>query len=359
MRRSGAERGQTAVDYVGILVLVVLIALGLLEAGLGTRVAQIVGSAADSIGQQSVPGANGGGLGAGGSGSSGSSPAAGGDASASAGSDWIPCNTRPELPGCALQVAVAPNGFREGVRDRARQRYRTAMRNMRNSGARAGTPEFERLRAEVQNARDDLVRSRAITEHPLLKGLAGARKFFDPRFDDVAPAVGKLRSGLREIPSQSLRSPSSGAAARGANRFLGGLGKFGRGLGAVGVAFGAYTNVRADGVGKGLTKTAAGAVGGWAAATGVGMACAAVGVATAGVGAVACGVGALAASVGAGMVASKAAGWAWDQGSAAVHWGGHQISRGVSAVARTASKPLEAVGKGLSRLGSALRPGFL
>jgi hypothetical protein len=58
------------------------------------------------------------------------------------------------------------------------------------------------------------------------------------------------------------------------------------------------------------------------------------------------------------MVASKAAGWAWDRGSDLVNWGGHQISSGVQSVAHKVSGPLKTAGKGLSSVGHALS-GFL
>jgi hypothetical protein len=273
----------------------------------------------------------------------------------------IPCNTKKELPSCGLSAAVAPNGFREGIKDRARDRYRTAMRNMRNTSARPGSPEWNRLQNEVNNAKNDLIRSRKITENPLLKNLAGARKFFDPRGKDISAGLDKLNSGLKRAPTTGvpvkptvgLRPPASAAS-----KFLGGLGKFGKGLGFVGVAFGAYSNIKNDGIGKGLFETGGGALAGWGAATGVGALCVAAGVATAGVGAVACGLGAIGASVIAGGIGSKVAGWAWDRGADAVSWTGHQISSGVSALADKAKGPLESAGKGLSKVGHAIT-GFL
>jgi hypothetical protein len=95
-----------------------------------------------------------------------------------------------------------------------------------------------------------------------------------------------------------------------ASKFAKGLSKFGKGLGIVGTAIGAYSNITNDGVGKGVTETAGGLLGGYAAGSVAAAGCAAL--AVTGVGAVACGAGVLIVGIAGSEVGKRAAGWVYD-----------------------------------------------
>ena len=105
----------------------------------------------------------------------------------------------------------------------------------------------------------------------------------------------------------------------------------------VGTAIGAYSNITNDGVGKGVTATAGGLLGGYAAGSLAAAGCAAL--AVTGVGAVACGVGVLAVGIVGSEAGRRAAGWVYDDALAPA---GKAIGDGVSEAAGVLSDGFDA-----------------
>jgi len=168
---------------------------------------------------------------------------------------------------------------------------------------------------------------------------------------------------FRQIKAPSS-APSSRSAARGvlsASRST--LGRVVKGAGILGTAVGAYGDVKKDGLGKGLTKTAAGVGASYATGAAVAAGCAAVGLATLGVGAVACGAVAIGASVVTSKYAKDAAGWAYDHAPQAARavkdFAGDAIRAETEAIThpvKTVAAGAKRISEGLDDVGSALNP---
>ena len=92
-------------------------------------------------------------------------------------------------------------------------------------------------------------------------------------------------------PKPNTSSGAPKTPNKAASTVLKHAGKFTKGLAVVGTAVSAYTNIKNDGVGKGVTKTAGGALGAYGFGAAAAAGCAAL--AVTGVGAVACGAGVL------------------------------------------------------------------
>ena len=162
-----------------------------------------------------------------------------------------------------------------------------------NSGARPGTPEYDRLVRARAGAVDEYLATKPTANNKALRALNNTKKLLDPRVKDAETAAKALkdlqagRGASKAIPKPGLPNTASGGptAAGSASKFLKGASKVGKGLGIVGTALGLYTNVSNDGVSKGVTETAGGVAGAWGASTVAAMGCAAL--AVTGVGAVA------------------------------------------------------------------------
>ena len=251
------------------------------------------------------------------------------------GDDDALCLGSAKEAGNCLLAARAPNTVSEAITERARDRVRQAQRDLYNSSARPGSPEYTRLVAARQSAIRELVSSRRITDNLIVKPLAQVRKVVDPRYQDFRKGFDRASETLRgpktNAPVPLKPNTSSGGPVKPspASRFLKGLGKVGKGLGVAGTALSLYDNVNNDGVAKGVTKTAGGVAGAWGAGAAVTAGCVAVGVATAGVGGLACAGVALAASYFGGKYGSQVAGWAYDRGEDVVSFAGDEVFKPV------------------------------
>ena len=210
---------------------------------------------------------------------------------------------RQEAGNCLL-AARAPNTVSETITERARDKVRQAQRNLYNSSARPGSPEYTRL-VEARYEGDQGPRQQPPDHQQLHRqaARAGPQGSSTRAIEDIqARASTARRETLRgtktNAPVPLKPNTSSGGPVKPspASKFLKGLGKVGKGLGVAGTALSLYDNVKNDGVAKGLTKTAGGVAGAWGAGAAVTAGCAAVGVATAGVGGLACAGVALGAS---------------------------------------------------------------
>ena len=411
-RGQSSQSGQAVAEYAALLVLVALLFAAMFGLGLAGRITAWAEGAVGLVTDQSRHGASlggpgqgsggrggsGGGQGGqggsgqggrGGSGQSGSGQSGSGQGgrggSAQSGSgqggrggsaqsgpggpgrqhDHIPCDTASEA-GLCLMAAGAPNTIHETVRDRAHERYQDAARAYADSDAPSGSPEYERLKSNLDESLTDLRRSRSITDNRLLRGASRLRQLINPRPKDVAPAIQRLRDtvshhdfGATPPRVGTTEPPATGAA----QRVLSQLGKFGKGLGVAGVALSAYDNIHRDGVGKGVTKTVAGAAGAYGAGTLITAGCAALGIATAGVGAVACAGAVLVGGYFGGKYASQFGGWAYDHaGAAASAVNDHvfkPVAQSVSGAVNGFVSGARDAAHGFGRALSALRPGFL
>jgi hypothetical protein len=250
--------------------------------------------------------------------------------------------------GNCLLAARAPNTVSEKITERARDKVRLAQRDLYNSSARPGTPEYTKLVNARQQAIRDLVNSRRITDNLLVKPLSQIRKVVDPRVQDIQAGMTKAGKGASSSkPAVPLKpNTSSGGPVKPspASRFLKGLGKVGKGLGIAGTALSLYDNVNNDGLAKGLTKTAGGVAGAWGAGAAVTAGCAAIGVATAGVGGLACAGIALGASYLGGKYGSKIAGWGYDRAKDVANFANDHVFEPVSHATTTAVNKVKDVG---------------
>ena len=218
----------------------------------------------------------------------------GGPTAAEEEEDVALCLGSAKEAGNCLLAARAPNTVSEKITERARDKVRQAQRDLYNSSARPGSPEYKRLVEARQSAIRELVNSRRITDNFVVKPLSQVRKVVDPRYQDFRKGFDRASEALRgpktNAPVPLKPNTSSGGPVKPspASKFLKGLGKVGKGLGVAGTALSLYDNVKNDGVAKGITKTAGGVAGAWGAGAAVTAGCVAVGVATAGVGGLAC-----------------------------------------------------------------------
>jgi hypothetical protein len=407
-----SERGQTASEYMGILLLVAVIVGALIASDVDGRIARAASDAVALVaggngnggsgptgsgghpagpgsgptqpggpgsgpggGPGSAPGANpsggpgGGPGGSGGNRSGGPSgnpsggPGSGPGGNPSGGSGQTPEQEEKRIALClgsaaeagnCLLAARAPNAVSEKITERARDRVRLAQRNLYNSSARPGTPEYNDLVAKRAQAIRDLVNSRRITDNFIVKPLAQVRKAVDPRYRDFEKGFDRASKALRGPKTDApvaLRpnTSSAGPIKPGpASRVLKGLGKVGKGLGIAGTALSLYDNVRNDGVAKGITKTAGGVAGAWGAGAAVTAGCAAIGVATAGIGGLACAGVAFGASYLGGKYGSKVAGWAYDRGADAVNFVDDHAVKPIANATKAAAHQVVEVGDKLA-----------
>ena len=196
----------------------------------------------------------------------------------------------------------------------ALDRVDDATKKILSSGLRPGDPGYQALVDARTKAVNEYLATKPTANNKVLRALNNTKKLFDPRFKD-AEAINKALQDLRgKTPTVPPPAPNTASGApktpTAASKVLKGLSKFGKGLGVVGTAIGAYSNVKNDGVGKGLTETASGLAVGYGAGSLAAAGCAAL--AVTGVGAIACGVGVLAVGIAGSEVGKRAGAWVYD-----------------------------------------------
>ena len=362
-----SERGQTAGEYMGILLLVAVIIGALISADVDGKIARatkdmvalIAGGGRTTLaaaaggggaGRSRRPGGPGGTgrprrLGSRGSGGRAAAGGSGGRAAPAAATDRrggerrraLP-RLRPGRPATACVAARAPNAVSEKINERAREKVRHAQRNLYNSSARPGSPRVQRGSSTPARARSaSSYDSRRITNNFVVKPLAQVRKVVDPRYKDI-------RKGF-DRASEALKGPKTNApVAAQAEHVLGRPGqaeprrassstawaRSARAWASPAPRSSLYDNVKKDGVAKGITKTAGGVAGAWGAGAAVTAGCVAIGVATAGVGGLACAGVALGASYFGGKYGSQVAGWAYDRGEDVVNFANEEVFKPVA-----------------------------
>jgi hypothetical protein len=363
-----SERGQTAGEYMGILLLVAVIIGAFIQFDVDGKIAKATGDMVDLIagggkndnggGGGSGPGSNpGGGNNPGGSNNPGGGNNPGGSGNPDGSSEdeqhrILVCLNSTHDAGLCLLAARAPNTVSEKINERARDKVRLTQRNLMNSSARPGTPEYNRLVEERAKAIRDLVNSRRITDNLIVKPLAQVRKAVDPRLQDIQKgfdrASEKLRGPKTTAPVPLKPNLASGGPVKpsAASKFLKGLGKVGKGLGIAGTALSLYDNVKNDGVAKGLTKTAGGVAGAWGAGALVTAGCTAVGVATAGVGGLVCAGVAFGAAYLGGKYGSQIAGWGYDRAKDIGNFTNEHVFKPVGHATEVAVDKVKDVGEG-------------
>src|SRR4051794_32619863 len=137
------------------------------------------GGGSGQPGQPGQPGSGAPGGGPGGNGPGGSAPGGTGPGgTAPRGSGQTPQEQERRIALClgsaaeagdCLLAARAPNAVSEKITERARDRVRLAQRNLYNSSARPGSPEYDGLVAKRAQAIRDLVNSRRITDNFIVK----------------------------------------------------------------------------------------------------------------------------------------------------------------------------------------------
>jgi hypothetical protein len=343
------ERGQGAAEYMGILLLVAVIIGAVISSGLHDRIAAATGDMVELIkggGAQREGGGPGGGGGQG-----GQDPDDGADGTALAA-----CFSSGKAYGYCLKAFDPARYLVETRPNAALDRIDNATKAILNSGARPGTPEFNRLVQARNKAVDDYLATKPTANNKILRAIHNTKKLLDPRYQDIE-AINKEIARLRGVTPAPVPPPRPNTASGGpktstsASRFLKGLNKVGKGLGIVGTGLGLYTNVKNDGVAKGVTKTAGGVAGAYGFGAAAAAGCAAL--AVTGVGAVACGVGVLAAGVVGSEVGSRAAGWVYDNALAPA---GRAIGDVAEGAAGVVADGAEAVKDGAGKVVSALNP---
>jgi hypothetical protein len=297
-----SQRGQTAGEYMGVLLLVAVIIGAFISADVDGQISK---AAKDMVALISGGGKNDNGGGTGGPGGGGNVPGGGNTPGGSQSEEQrktIVCLNSTTAASNCLLAARAPNSVTEKITERAQQKVVDAQKKLYNT-ARPGTPEFEQALKERNAALKEYFDSRRLTHNFVAKPLSQVRKAVDPRFDDIEKGFDRANKALGRTPALKTAprpgdtsfggpvKPSAGA------KVLEHLGKLGKGLGVAGTALGLYNNVTRDGAAKGIFETAAGTAAAYGTGVGITALCGAVGVATAGVGGLACAAVAFAAAI--------------------------------------------------------------
>jgi hypothetical protein len=426
-RRLRAERGQTSVEYVGVFLVACAIVAVLLNAGIGELLAaklkaQIVavstdqesggggsskgGDSSGGSGDSSDGGSGGAGGGSGSGdegGGPGQAPGAGGGGPPGAGTEdsRVPggaagrggeAGPKPPSAGdrsghteppdqtsdvaakcvsgvdaareCADKALDLPAYFAKQRSAAALDRLRRAQRKILTSGARTGSPEFERLVAKRDKARAYYLETKRTARRLPVKVAGWAKKLVGTTPGDLTDVTRAARDRVRapekaapkpatRPTTTSYRGPKTKSAAQ---KVLGGVkqhgGKLVRGLGIAGTVTGAYTNSKRDGIPKGLTETAGQAAGAYGFGTVAAAGCAAL--AVTGAGAVLCGAGVLVVSFAGSEVGKRLGAAAYDNVLAPVGRGLRDAGKAyydnvtkpaVETVAKGAAKVKDGVGK--------------
>lgn len=214
-------------------------------------------------------------------------------------------------PGVGLAVCgfdLATGAARQIVESRhklALKRLGAARRRLLTSGARFGSPEYQRLLEQVRREQRNVRMSRELARNPALRGLAG-----------VNPSGGRVGDRVtgrntRRPPLPTGDPPGSRSAAKTFLDKLGSAGKsVGRKLPVAGTALDLYFNVGDEGLGKGLSQTGGSAL--FAAPVGALGATVCTAAVVTGPGAVACAGVAAAATVAAGEAGRRFGGFFYD-----------------------------------------------
>ena len=346
------ERGQTASEYMGMLLLVAVIIGALIASGLPGAIA---GAAGDMVAK--IKGGNevrdgGGNNPGGGNPGGGNNPGGDGDdggGGASAATALATCVSSGKAYGYCLKAFDPARYFVETRPSKALDRIDDATKKILSSGLRPGDPGYQALVDARTQAVNEYLATKPTANNKVLRALNNTKKLLDPRYKDVEEvnkALQKLRNAPVTPPPVPAPNTSSGAPKTpgAANKVLKGMSKFGKGLGVVGTAIGAYSNIKNDGVGKGVTKTAGGLLGGYAAGSVAAAGCAAL--AVTGIGAIACGVGVLAVGIAGSELGSRAAGWVYDNALAPA---GGAIKDGFNGAVDIAGEGIDKVGEGLDK----------
>ncbi len=352
LRRFGSDRGQTASEYMGVLLIVAVLIGALAGSELPGQLARAIGAQIAKIdGAGPKGGGKGGGKGAPGAPGQPGAPGAGAPNDPNAAAD-------PNAPGApgdpgalAACLSTATIGYCAKVLDPARyfvetrpnaqlDRIQVLTKQLTSGGLRTGTPEFNRVVAEREKAVAAYLKAKKLAGNPGLRAVNRIKQVVDPRIKD-----------FQAKPARKPLKTPSGSAARRVLDFSHKHGsKMVKGAGITGAALSAYTNVKKEGVGKGLTQTAGSIAGGYGAGAIAATGCAAL--AVTGVGAVACGVGVVVIGVAGSELGKRAAGAVYDGAAAGV--------RKVSQVATGAAKEVYKEGKKVLEKGrkvaSALNP---
>jgi len=316
------ERGQTASEYMGMLLLVAVVVGALIASGVPGKIADAASGMIDKISggnEQRAGGSNpGGGNNPGGTGNPGGSDNPdgedGGGGGASAATALATCVSSGKAYGYCLKAFDPARYLVETRPSAALNRIDDATKKILSSGLRPGDPGYQALVDARTKAVNEYLATKPTANNKVLRALNNTKKLLDPRYKDaeeVNRALQKLRGKTPTVPAPAPNTASGAPKTPGAaSKVLNGLSKFGKGLGVVGTAIGAYSNVKNDGVGKGVTETAGGLLGGYAAGSVAAAGCAAL--AVTGVGAIACGVGVLAVGIVGSEAGKRAAGWVYD-----------------------------------------------
>ena len=373
----GCERGQTAAEYMGMLLIVAVIIGALFRSGLPGDIVSATAGMVDKIaggggsggqtgggpgGPGGPGGSQGGPAGTGGPGNQGG-PGGSEDPGGPDGTALAACLSSGKAYGYCLKAFDPARYLVETRPSEQLKRVDAATKALLNSGARPGTPEYERLVRARQQAVTEYLATKPTANSKILRALNNTKKLLDPRArdaEDIAKAARDFQArraaaaGIPKAPPKpGLPNTASGGpkTATSASKFLKGASKVAKGLGVVGTALGLYTNVKNDGVVKGVTETAGGVAGAWGAGTVALMGCAAL--AVTGVGAVACGVGVIAAGVIGSEVGRRATGWVYDNALAPA---GNAIKDVSVGAARKVAEGGKKLAEGAGDVASALNP---
>ena len=318
--RSGLrdERGQGASEYMGMLLLVAVVIGALLGTGLPGAIADAASGMVDKVaGGNETRDTTGGGGGTnpgGGSDEPGGGSGDDGSDTGAAATALATCISSGKAYGYCLKAFDPARYLVETRPSKALSRIDDATKAILNSGLDPRDPKFQALVDARTQAVNEYLATKPTANNTVLRALNNTKKLLDPRYQD-AEEINKALQALRNQPTTvppPRPNTASGAprTTTSASKFLKGLSKFGKGLGVVGTGIGLYSNIKHDGVGKGVTKTAAGLGVGYGLGSAAAAGCAAL--AVTGVGAVACGVGVLAVGIAGSEIGSRAGGWIYD-----------------------------------------------
>jgi hypothetical protein len=262
MPRLRDDRGQTSAEYIGmILVVGAIIAVVLAAApGIGAtithRIDCAIGGCQGGPGTAGSPGVVGpggvggpNGTGPGGTGAPGSPQGGGGPS--------VPCVSAVDaakcIPGVGAAVAKSP--------DELLARIHRATDAINRSGARTGTPEYQKLVAERQRLVRQYDAAKRLAKNPAVNGLNTVKKATNPSVNDLK----RIRETPAERAARATKPKPAGAAGLTSKAL--------KGLGIIGTGYTEVQNVRSDGVAKGTTKTIVGVAAAAVATTAVEAIC--------------------------------------------------------------------------------------
>jgi hypothetical protein len=157
------------------------------------------------------------------------------------------------IPGVGAAVAKSP--------DELLARIHRATDAINRSGARTGTPEYQKLVAERQRLVRQYDAAKRLAKNPAVNGLDKVKKATNPSVNDLK----RIKETPAERAARATKPKAAGAAGLTSKAL--------KGLGIIGTGYTEFQNVKHDGVARGTTKTIVGVAAAAVATTAVEAIC--------------------------------------------------------------------------------------